>query len=519
MKQKQKPTCAKNTAVAYARYSSSGQRDVSIDQQLRDIYAFADREGYTVVHEYTDHAKSGYKNASARVEFQAMLSDAQSGRFDTVLCWKVDRFGRNLAQSTIYKDQLSALGVSVIYVMEPIPDGAAGFLTEGMLKTLAEWYSRNLSENVTRGMMDNARKCLYNGTKVLGYTRGTDNHYVIVPEEASTVRHIFSQYLNGYSAAAICRQLTSAGILTTRGCPFSAESLLRIISNERYTGTYIWGDIRIPDGMPAIISRKDWEEAQRMKKKTARHVEQRTMDFLLTGKAFCGHCGRAMIGDSGTSKSGTTHYYYTCQGRKARSGCPKKNHRKEELEDFVINYILDVVLTEEQMEKMAALVAKDMQERQKRSPLAGMKKELAEIKVRIANTNRAISAGVFGNSTLEMLHELEETAEDLKKNIAITEYAESQLLDPDRVLFTLHKFAAFDRKNPRDRRQLITVFLNSIYVYDDHLKILINAEEGAAIIPLDSLPDDDPACSDNVTCRVLVRTHPNTTAFLFVAWI
>ena len=171
------------------------------------------------------------------------------------------------------------------------------------------------------------------------------------------------------------------------------------------------------------------------------------------------------------------------------------------------------------MEKMAALVAKDMQERQKRSPLAGMKKELAEIKVRIANTNRAISAGVFGNSTLEMLHELEETAEDLKKNIAITEYAESQLLDPDRVLFTLHKFAAFDRKNPRDRRQLITVFLNSIYVYDDHLKILINAEEGAAIIPLDSLPDDDPECSDNVTCRVLSRTHPNTTAFLFVARI
>ena len=55
--------------------------------------------------------------------------------------------------------------------------------------------------------------------------------------------------------------------------------------------------------------------------------------------------------------------------------------------------------------------------------------------------------------------------------------------------------------------------------YDDRLKILINAEEGSAIIPLDSLPDDPPESSDNVTCRVLVRTHPNTTAFLFVARI
>jgi hypothetical protein len=52
------------------------------------------------------------------------------------------------------------------------------------------------------------------------------------------------------------------------------------------------------------------------------------------------------------------------------------------------------------------------------------------------------------------------------------------------------------------------VFLNSIYVYDDHLKILINAEEGAAIIPLDSLPDDDPECSDNVTCRVQPPVRP-----------
>ena len=55
--------------------------------------------------------------------------------------------------------------------------------------------------------------------------------------------------------------------------------------------------------MPAIIDRSTWEEAQRMRTKTARHVEQGAVDFLLTGRAFCGHCGAAMIGDSGTSKS------------------------------------------------------------------------------------------------------------------------------------------------------------------------------------------------------------------------
>ena len=138
------PTCPPRTAVAYARYSSAGQRDVSIEQQLQDIRAYAEREGYRIVHEYADHARSGFKEVTARVEFQAMIAAAVSGSFDTVLCWKVDRFGRNRKDSAVYKDQLARLGVSVVYVMEPIPDGAAGVLTEGMLEAIAEWYSRNI---------------------------------------------------------------------------------------------------------------------------------------------------------------------------------------------------------------------------------------------------------------------------------------------------------------------------------------------------------------------------------------
>ena len=106
MKKQKVPICAPRTAVAYARYSSAGQRDVSIEQQLADIRAFAKREGYTLVHEYADHAKSGYKDTSARTAFQAMMAAAENGGFDTVISWKVDRFGRNREDSAIYKGKL-----------------------------------------------------------------------------------------------------------------------------------------------------------------------------------------------------------------------------------------------------------------------------------------------------------------------------------------------------------------------------------------------------------------------------
>ncbi|MBO7661949.1 MAG: recombinase family protein, partial [Clostridia bacterium] len=263
MKKSSSPSCAPRTAVAYARYSSAGQRDVSIEQQLQDIRAFARREGFTLVHEYADHARSGFKNVNARTAFQSMMKAAESGSFDTILAWKVDRFGRNREDSAIYKGKLRRFGVRVLYAMEPIPEGSAGVLLEGMLEATAEWYSRQLSENVTRGMMDNARRCLYNGQAVLGYERGPDGRYAIQPDQAAVVRNIFSLYCSGLSAASIAHQLNAQGVKTSRGCPFTPQAILRVVGNERYIGVYVWGSVRIPDGMPPIIERSVFEEAQR----------------------------------------------------------------------------------------------------------------------------------------------------------------------------------------------------------------------------------------------------------------
>ena len=520
MKKQSMPSCSPRTAVAYARYSSAGQRDVSIEQQLADIRAFARREGFTIVHEYADHARSGFKNTSARTAFQTMMSAAESGSFDTLIVWKVDRFGRNREESAVFKGRLRRFGVRVLYAMEPIPEGSAGVLLEGMLEATAEWYSRQLSENVTRGMTDNAHRCLYNGTRILGYKRGPDGRYVLDPDGAGVVRTIFDLYCSGYSAARICRLLNAQGVKTSRGYAFSPESVLRTISNERYTGIYIWGDIRVPDGMPAIIHRSVWEEAQRMKKKTARHVEQGAIDYLLTGKAFCGHCGAAMIGDSGTSKDGTRHYYYSCQARKARKGCSKKSLQKDYLESRVIDFVLDHVLSEDHIEENADVIMALQAEEMKRSPLSSMEAEYAETQKKIRNINNAIAAGVWNSSTSSMLKELEDQAEDLRVSVEMLRYSQSQLLDRDRVIFFLHRFTKGDRNDPLFRRHVIETFINAVYVFDDHLDIVTNNREGNQRFPLEDLPDlpdpdSGPECSDIVSSGVPNVLHPNTQVTIY----
>ena len=264
------PTCAPRTAVAYARYSSAGQRDVSIEQQLNDIRAYAAREGYNIVHEYADHAKSGYKRTDKRTAFGQMLDAVDSGAFDTVLVWKVDRFGRSREDSAVCKGRLRRRGVRVVYVMEPIPDGSAGVLLEGMLEATAEWYSVNLSENVKRGMDDNASRCVYNGARVFGYTVDSSAHYVVRPEQAALVRRIYDMCLAGMTLSGIARSLNDSGLRNPYGKPWAHTFIYRILTNEKYTGIYIWKETRVPDGMPVIIDRQQWEDTQAMLKRSVR---------------------------------------------------------------------------------------------------------------------------------------------------------------------------------------------------------------------------------------------------------
>ena len=248
-----------------------------------------------------------------------------------------------------------------------------------------------------------------------------------------------------------------------------------------------------------------------MRGKTARHVEQGAVDYLLTGKAFCGHCSAAMIGDSGTSKDGTRHYYYTCQSRKARKGCAKKSLTKDYLESSVVDFVLDVVLSEDQIQRTADAVMALQEEELKNSPLAAMESEYAETLRKISNINDAIEAGIWNTSTSARLRDLEDSAESLRVSIETLRYSQSQLIDRDRVLFFLRRFHKGDRNDPLLRRHIIETFINSVYVYDDHLKIIVNNLEGNQRLPLPDLPP----CSDNVSSGVPIVTHPNTRVTVY----
>ena len=155
-------------AVIYARYSSDNQREESIEGQIRECTAFAEKNGITILRHYIDRAFSA--KTDNRPEFQNMIKDSGKRLFDMIIVWKLDRFARNRYDSARYKAALKKNGVKVVSATEVISDGAEGIILESVLEGYAEYYSADLSEKVVRGMTENALKCKYNGgTRPIGY--------------------------------------------------------------------------------------------------------------------------------------------------------------------------------------------------------------------------------------------------------------------------------------------------------------------------------------------------------------
>ena len=179
--------------VIYARYSSDNQREESIDGQVRECKAFAEKNGIQIVEVYIDRALSA--KTDNRPDFQRMIKDSGKKAFETVLVWKLDRFARDRYDSAYYKRTLRKNGVKVVSATEAISEGAEGILLESRLEGIAEYYSVELAEKTIRGMTENALACKSTGSVPLGYVTDEDLHFKVDPVYSPVILEIYQMYL------------------------------------------------------------------------------------------------------------------------------------------------------------------------------------------------------------------------------------------------------------------------------------------------------------------------------------
>ena len=468
------------TAVIYARYSSDNQREESIEGQIRECTAYAEKNGITVVKHYIDRAISA--KTDNRPQFQQMIKDSERKLFDIVLVWKLDRFARNRYDSARYKTQLKKNGVKLVSATEIISEGPEGIILESVLEGYAEYYSADLSEKVIRGMTENALKGKFTGGAIpFGYTINADRRFEIDPLTAPFAAETFQRYNDGQTMREIRDWLNEKGIKNKRGGPMSFNTIQHMLSNRRYIGELKYRDILIPDAIPPIVSVELFDDVQEkmLKNKKAPARRKAEDDYLLTTKLHCGYCGALMFGESGTSRTGEVHRYYKCATAKKHKGCKKKTVRKQWLEDLVVNQTMQLVKDDAAMESIIAKVMELQNKENTNIPL--YEKQLRDAESGIQNMLNAIQAGILTSSTKERLEKLEETKRELEARIAEEKLAKPKVTE-EFIRFWLLRFRKLDMSLKDQRQALVDTFINSIYLYDDKVLITFNYKEGTQTI-------------------------------------
>ncbi len=210
---------------------------------------------------YIDRGITGTQ-AKKRPAFLKMMDDARAGKFDLIVTREVCRFARNTVDTLVATRELKSLKVEVFFVEENIwtLDGD-GELRLTLMATLAQDESRKISERVRAGQyISRMNKTLYGNGNILGYRR-VGNTYVIEPEQAETVRMIYSWYLQGLGMRAIMGKLIESKRKCANGLiKWDTTKVSRILHNATYKGYIGYNKSQINNYLEQKVIRNSEED-------------------------------------------------------------------------------------------------------------------------------------------------------------------------------------------------------------------------------------------------------------------
>lgn len=459
----------------YARYSPGpNQTEQSIEGQVADCRAYAEEHGIQIVEIYADRHISG-KSVVGRNEFLRMLHDAEQRRFECVIVWKIDRFGRDRQDIALSKMKLKRAGVHLMYARESVPDGPEGIILESVLEGLAEYYSADLRQKVMRGMRETAKKGLHCGAPLpIGYTTDEARHIVVDEEKAAVVREAFRMHNAGAQMKDLIELFRKRGIMGQRGKPVSQGVIYRMLRNEKYLGRFEVQGVEIL--VEPIIDRATFEEAAKHFGTSRNNAAGRAkVDYLLSCKCFCGYCGAMLNGESGTSKTGRVYHYYKCGAKKRGEKCELKPVARDHLEDRIIQATVEDMLTDDMIGKLTTRILAIQEQEDATDPAEGYRKQLDSVQKKIRNLVD-LMAETGSRALISKLDALEEQRDELETEIARAEIKRPRLTE-EVIGAWLRSFRDGDVNDAAFRQRLVDTFIARVELRNGQAMIFYNIQE------------------------------------------
>jgi site-specific DNA recombinase len=268
------------------------------------------------------------------------LRERDKGGFVVVVVPSIGALGNDVRDAARRYFQLEGLGAQVAPMQ-----GSADATAELMSAWNSQDSGSKLSDRVRAAMRRKAVKGEVLGRPPYGYKVGSRRRLELVPEEAVVVRYIFRLYLNeGMGIRLIARRLNEEALKTRRGGNWSMVSIRDILRNRVYLGTYSRFGVKVPGSHTPLVSAEDFRLVQdRLGARRTSQAPRVASQFLLSGMAYCGHCGNKLIGVSRKQawkrRSGervsNSYRYYQCESRTNQSVCSYHTRRADDLESQV----------------------------------------------------------------------------------------------------------------------------------------------------------------------------------------
>lgn len=507
-------------AVIYARYSSHGQNEQTIEGQIRVCKEYAAQHRLNVVNIYIDKHKTG--TDVNRPQFQQMINDAKTNTFNYIIVYMLDRFARNRYYSTMYTFQLMQNDVKVISATQNITESEEGELYQMFLEWEAEKYSKRLSKRVREGLTTSVANGTFTGGFInYGYKvvekplTATRNIKIVQLDEttAPIVKYIFEQYADGVSKKDIADDLNAKGY-RYNGKPFKGRSFDRILSNPKYTGSFYFGERLCTNTYPQIIDQLLFEKVQKRlsQNKYFSGANSAKIDYLLTGKLYCGHCGSPMVADGGTSKTGKTYHYYSCKASK-KHACNKKREDKGFAEWYAVEQTQLYLSDPRRVNIIASDVIKYYESRTCNDELKRVQAERAKTQKEIDNAVNLLVSGVSPTviKTLDKkITELTQLLNDLTIHQSKIELEQGLQITKDDIVSFIAEYIEGDPHDKDFQKRIIDNLINAFYLYDDRVVIYFNIKGGkeTSFIGKDDTDEAIKNIDNNGACGVQTLTPP-----------
>ncbi len=338
--------------AAYCRVSTDKDDQLhSLANQIEYFTTYINNHNtWQLVDIFADEGITGTSTKN-RTEFNRMISMAQNKELDFIITKEVSRFSRNTIDTLSYTRQLKEMGIGVLFINDNINtlDNEGEFRLT-IMASVAQEESRKISERVKWGQRRSMEQgVVFGNNSIYGYhlVSGT---LTIDKKQAEIVKEIYFKYVEERKGSkTIANELTRNGIKPVYANSWSAETIMKILKNEKYAGDvlhrkYVTTNhlnhtatlntnkddvIFIKDNHPAIIDKKTWNKAQSIiKSRNFKLENQRNRDeYWCSGKLFCGDCGAKFFSCATKGKEGY-HHSWVCSNKK-KHGKQKLNHNLE----------------------------------------------------------------------------------------------------------------------------------------------------------------------------------------------